>query len=83
MGQKARHRRRDSWTTDDDLGEDDEQFAARYGNVRRSSSGNVLHHTSDTTARNRRTLRKAENPSPRSRSKGRNSGSKANRAARR
>ena len=46
MGGKARHRRRESWTTDDDFADDDEQFAARYGDVRRSSSGNVLHHLS-------------------------------------
>lgn len=85
MGGKARHRRRESWTTDDDFADDDEQFAARYGDVRRSSSGNVLHHTSDTTNRNRRAARKADkgDPSERSRSKARNSGSKANRAARR
>ena len=68
-----------------DFLDDDEQFAARYGDVRRSSSGNVLHHTSDTTNRNRRAARKADkgDPSERSRSKARNSGSKANRAARR
>jgi hypothetical protein len=62
MGQKARHRRRDSWTTDDDLGEDDEQFAARYGNVRRSSSGNVLHHTSDTTGQKSQDSEKGGEP---------------------